>query len=99
MFERRSVVNRLGVITVKYLGHQRAIQNIAENGGIRGLAGCRELHVDFVEILFGMIEKNQGSRPARSERLCKSGPDAASCPCNEGAPASVRYVAQRCVHV
>src|SRR5712691_8611762 len=99
MFERRRMINRLRTIAIKNFCHQRAIQNIAENGGVRGSAGCCKLHIDFVEILLGMIEENQKLRAAGSKRLRKSGADAASCSCNEDALSSVRYAEQRCVHV
>jgi hypothetical protein len=76
------LINRLGAIAVKNLGHQRAVQNISENGCVKGFAGRRKLHIDFVEILFGMVEKNQEARVASSERFDKSGPNATSCSCD-----------------
>jgi len=82
MLEGGSVINRLRAIALKNLRHQRAVQNISENGCVSGFARRRKLPIDFVEILFGMVEENQEARVAGSERLHKSGPNRTSCSCD-----------------
>ena len=82
MLEGGGVINRLRAIAVKNLRQQRAVQNISENGCVSRFARRRKLPIDFVEILFGMVEENQEARVAGSERLHKSGPNRTSCSCD-----------------
>jgi hypothetical protein len=71
MFECGGVINRLGPIAVKNFHHQRRVQNIPENGGVRGFSGSRKLQIDFVEILLGMARSIR-KRGLLKARACTS---------------------------
>jgi len=86
----------------KYFGlnlvlYVAAIQNIPENGGVRGFSGSRKLQIDFVEILLGMVKKNQEARVAESKSLHQRRANATSRSCAEDGLASVGCAEQRCV--
>ena len=88
------VMDRRGTIAVRNLRHQRAVQNVSRNGCVRRFAGRRKLQVNFVEILFGIIEKNQETRMVGSEGLQKSAANRTSSSNDEGC-AGVRCAEQR----
>jgi hypothetical protein len=69
MLECRSMIDAIGTVAFEYLAEQGFVGNIAEHRNVSSAGRRTELGVDFVEILFGIVEQDQQLRmQSRLER-------------------------------
>jgi len=79
MLEGGGVINRLGRSAQKS-SVTKGASRISRDGGVRGFAESGKLQIEFVKMLLGVIEKNQETRIAGSERCTRAEANAAPAP-------------------